>query len=397
MRGEIIWNKGGSAGPSTAWGSWKSATNPTLRDVHEYILVFSKGSFSRKPPEERPNTIGKEQFLEYTKSVWTLQAESARKVGHPAPFPVELPLRLIQLYTFAGEVVLDPFMGSDQNDGITAPVATLQRAYDIGREGKNDVVALIGNGLTTATARLNASFTWAKNAFHMIGLSSASRFSQRSRIAPLTSSTAFTPLITISGSGCMFQNIEFFHGFGTGTTAQICMALSGARNTFINCQISGMGDTTSAASSTSRTMVISADENYFSNCVLGLDTISRGALNATVEFQSGAARTVFEDCLFPALASTAAAALIVLTSSASALDRATYFRRCAMVNASTFSGGSAGTGPIKLAASSGGLIVLQGTEEYGYTDWGYDATSKAQIVVSTAGTTSGSGILIVNT
>jgi modification methylase len=122
MRGEIIWDKGASASASTAWGSWQSAANPTLRDIHEYILVFSKGTFQRGSPEPkakdsngaRKNTITREQFLEYTKSVWDFSAESARKVGHPAPFPLELPYRLIQLYTFEGDVVLDPFMGSGQ-------------------------------------------------------------------------------------------------------------------------------------------------------------------------------------------------------------------------------------------------------------------------------------------
>ena len=114
MRGEIIWNKASSGSPSTAWGSWLSARNPTLRDIHEYILVFSNGIFTREAPKGRESTISRDEFLEYTKSVWTFSAESARKVGHPAPFPVELPYRLIQLYTFEEEVVLDPFMGSGQ-------------------------------------------------------------------------------------------------------------------------------------------------------------------------------------------------------------------------------------------------------------------------------------------
>jgi site-specific DNA-methyltransferase (adenine-specific) len=112
MRGEIIWNKASSASPSTAWGSWLSAANPILRDIHEYILVFSKESFSRRRSPGRRSTISKEEFLELTKSVWTFPAESARKIGHPAPFPVELPHRLIQLYTFKDEIVLDPFVGS---------------------------------------------------------------------------------------------------------------------------------------------------------------------------------------------------------------------------------------------------------------------------------------------
>lgn len=114
MRGEIIWDKGASASPSTAWGSWRSAANPTLRDVHEYILIFSKGSFRRENPLRRPSTITRDEFLQATRGVWSFPAEPARKIGHPAPFPVELPRRLIQLYTFAGEVVLDPFMGSGQ-------------------------------------------------------------------------------------------------------------------------------------------------------------------------------------------------------------------------------------------------------------------------------------------
>ncbi len=130
MRGEIIWNKSASASPSTAWGSWMSAKNPILRDVHEYILVFSKETYKRENPEGRKSTISKEEFLEFTKSVWNFPAVPAKKVGHPAPFPVELPYRCIQLYTFKGEIVLDPFMGSGQ----TAIAAIKTERYYIGYE-----------------------------------------------------------------------------------------------------------------------------------------------------------------------------------------------------------------------------------------------------------------------
>ena len=127
MRGEIIWNKASSASPSTAWGSWQSAANPVLRDIHEYILVFSKESFSRKRGNKK-DTISKEEFLEWTKSVWTFPAVSARSIGHPAPFPEELPHRLIQLYTLKGDVVLDPFCGS----GTACLVALKDGRYYIG-------------------------------------------------------------------------------------------------------------------------------------------------------------------------------------------------------------------------------------------------------------------------
>jgi len=133
MRGEIIWNKGAGAGVSMAWGSWQSASNPVLRDVHEYILIFSKGDYQRKQ-NGKENTITKEQFMEWTKSIWTMNTESAKKVNHPAPFPEELPYRLIQLYTFKDDIILDPFMGS----GTTAVSALkLNRnfiGYDISEE-----------------------------------------------------------------------------------------------------------------------------------------------------------------------------------------------------------------------------------------------------------------------
>tara|TARA_Y100000590_G_scaffold202693_1_gene230112 strand:+ start:969 stop:2093 length:1125 start_codon:yes stop_codon:yes gene_type:complete len=127
MRGEIIWNKSAGAGGSTAWGSWKSASNPTLRDVHEYILIFSKNDYSRKS-NDKENTITRDDFLELTKSIWTFNPESAKRVGHPAPFPIELPRRLIELYSFQGDVILDPFCGV----GTTCVASKLTRRHFVG-------------------------------------------------------------------------------------------------------------------------------------------------------------------------------------------------------------------------------------------------------------------------
>jgi modification methylase len=137
MRGEIIWNKASSASPSTAWGSWLSAANPVLRDIHEYILIFCKDSFTHNR-RGKENTIEKEEFLEWTKSVWTFPAVSAKSIGHPAPFPEELPNRLIKLFSFKDDIVLDPFLGS----GTTSLSALKNGRKYIGYDTKKNYIEL---------------------------------------------------------------------------------------------------------------------------------------------------------------------------------------------------------------------------------------------------------------
>lgn len=145
MRGEIIWNKSAGAGISTAWGSFQSASNPILRDVHEYILIFSKGNYKRERNKEekelRKDNITKEEFIEWTKSVWTMNTESAKRIGHPAPFPEELPNRLIKLFSFTNDIVLDPFMGS----GTTAIAAIKNNRNFVGYEINEKYINLANN------------------------------------------------------------------------------------------------------------------------------------------------------------------------------------------------------------------------------------------------------------
>jgi site-specific DNA-methyltransferase (adenine-specific) len=107
--------------------------------------VFQKPPFGRKPLEGRKATITKDEFLEFTKSVWEFAPQSAKQVGHPAPFPEELPRRAIELYTFSNEIVLDPFMGT----GSTALAAVKNNRHFVGYEVSSDYVEL-------AKERLNA-------------------------------------------------------------------------------------------------------------------------------------------------------------------------------------------------------------------------------------------------
>ena len=134
MRGEIVWDKGPSVGVSTAWGSFARASNPVLRDVHEYILVFCKDSFQLKGGAGQESGIANQDFVDWTRSIWQFPTESARRVGHPAPFPEELPRRLILLYTNEEDLVLDPFVGSGTTALAAKKLGRHYIGYDISKE-----------------------------------------------------------------------------------------------------------------------------------------------------------------------------------------------------------------------------------------------------------------------
>ncbi|HEV7888561.1 MAG TPA: site-specific DNA-methyltransferase [Acidimicrobiales bacterium] len=134
LRGEVVWRKGEGASGNCAWGSFRKAGNPVLRDITERVVIASKGRFDRAVPQATrakaglpsENTVSSDEFMAATLDVWELPTESAKRVGHPAPFPVELPERLIRLYTYKDDLVLDPFLGSG---------STLVAAARTGRRG----------------------------------------------------------------------------------------------------------------------------------------------------------------------------------------------------------------------------------------------------------------------
>jgi site-specific DNA-methyltransferase (adenine-specific) len=153
-RGEIVWVKGAGASGNCAWGSWMSASNPSLRDLTERIVVASKGRFDRavrwKKRQQRglpwESTIAKQDFLDWTLDRWEIRPEQARRLGHPAPFPVELPRRLIELYTYRGDVVLDPFMGA----GSTAVAAVMSGRHYVGFDTEAAYLDLAGRRIEQA-------------------------------------------------------------------------------------------------------------------------------------------------------------------------------------------------------------------------------------------------------
>jgi len=136
LRGEVIWWKARAATGSCAWGTYQRPGNPVLRDLTERVVIASKGRFDRAVSAAARHdrglaseaSIWRDEFLEATTDLWEIAPESARRVNHPAPFPVELPQRLIELYTYRGDLVLDPFMGS----GSTAVAAVRTERHFVG-------------------------------------------------------------------------------------------------------------------------------------------------------------------------------------------------------------------------------------------------------------------------
>jgi site-specific DNA-methyltransferase (adenine-specific) len=139
LRGEVIWQKGKGSTGSCAWGTFRSPANPVLRDLTERVVIASKGRFDRARSREERAAAGlphrvtttSDEFMEATLDVWQIEAESATRVGHPAPFPVELPARLIHLYTYQDDLVLDPFMGSGSTLVAAALAGRRYVGYDL--------------------------------------------------------------------------------------------------------------------------------------------------------------------------------------------------------------------------------------------------------------------------
>lgn len=145
----IIWNEG-NISRRTAWGSWLSASAPYVIAPVELILILYKDQW-KKTNGTRKSDIKKEDFMEWTNGVWTFNGESKKKIGHPAPFPKELPYRAIKLFSFVKDVVFDPFVGS----GTALIVASNSDRIGIGVELDKNYCELAKTRILNETGTLN--------------------------------------------------------------------------------------------------------------------------------------------------------------------------------------------------------------------------------------------------
>lgn len=259
---------------------------------------------------------------------------------------------------------VDPDTGNDGNDGESPDRAkdTLDSAFDRCLDGNNDVVVLMGDGTTAGTARLSATLEWDKDATHLVGVTAPTYVSQRARISNL-SGADFTPMVQVTGDGCMFANVSTFHG-GLAA-AGVCWLDEGERNHYGNIHFGGMGTQAAADDAASRSLVIGAagtgrGEHTFEHCTIGLDTVDRGAANASLELLGQSPRNVFRHCLFPMRSD--AATPFFLEVGALGMDRFAWFQDCFFNNF-----GTTLTEGFNVDPSPGGNILYQRSSMIGAT------------------------------
>ena len=287
---------------------------------------------------------------------------------------------------------VNPKSGLDGNAG-TSPSQALQSLYQAlnkATANNNDVIVLIGDGSTAATARLSkaaaqainpaatvGTLIWNKAATHLLGITAPTQIAQRARLAPPTGTYTQATFgsgnfVTVSAQGCMFANVSLFHGFSTGGTNQICWTDTGGRNAYINMDFGGMGDAASAADTGSRSFKLGGagiGETTFEHCNFGLDTVSRGVANSTFEFTGGTPRNIFKDCSFIMDASAATVTHLLGTGNA-CVDREQWFKECAFLNAIGSTATTINAVGNFTTGAPGGYVLFQRCTSVGATKWG---------------------------
>jgi hypothetical protein len=289
---------------------------------------------------------------------------------------------------------VDPELGVDGNDGSAEnPLQSITAAYALCVSGRGDVVVLKGGptsaGTTGHTARLSSTLTWAKHNTHLIGMAAPTMVGGRSRITGPSSGGTFSPLITVSGSGCRFENLTIFDDY---TVDPVALNVTGDRNYFHNVNVQGMGAATGGDDAAAASVKLDGgDENTFVGCMIGLDTIARSTTNAEVELVGAATRNIFIDCFFSAFADNAGHLFVKIDGSGD-IDRYVWFRNCFFYNA-VESTATTMTQAMDVHNSCGGMVILQDCAGVGFTDWA--AADNGNVFISNAAPTAGTSGLAV--
>jgi len=258
---------------------------------------------------------------------------------------------------------VDPANGSDGNTGLSPEQAldTVGAAYAKCTDKSGDTIYLLNDGNTSGSSReATIPLTWAHDNVHLVGLCAPTGISQRARITPVsTAALTAAPVIDVTGSGNVFANLQIAHfGADTDAIATQGVAVSGSRNYFHNVHIVGIVNDHTGDEATGVDLLIDGgSENLFKHCTIGVDTVVRSQANASLELTTGAARNVFEDCLFPM--TTDAGTPLFVKNASGGIDRFVQFKRCSMINAME-SGATILTSAVSVHNTAGGLLLIDG-------------------------------------
>lgn len=260
-----------------------------------------------------------------------------------------------------------PYSGSDSNDGKTPSSAlkTLSRAHTLATADQNDVIYMFAESNTAAstTDYQSATLTWSKDAVHLIGVNCGPRQSHRSRIAFTSTFDSAAPLVTFTADNCYWANIEIICGVAGTNPLGAFYLNAGTRNHFYNCHIAGIGHANNdIAGAYSLKLNGNASENYFENCVIGLDTVARGTSSNAEIYLVGTgggtkpARNIFKGCYIVGFCESAGNYVWVDSTYS---DRFIIFDNCIFTNpGASVGGGAAMTYGFKSTTDNGKIILF---------------------------------------
>jgi hypothetical protein len=267
-------------------------------------------------------------------------------------------------------IFVKPSSGLDGNDGLTPATAvkTLVKAKELATANKNDVVYFFSesNTASSTTDYQSSALDWSKDGVHLIGCNNGVMIGSRSRIAQTSTVKTIEDLFTVSADNCLIANMEVFQGVASGTaSAPRAVVVSGQRNRFVNCQLSGIGDT-SADVAGARSLVVTGAENQLENCYIGLDTVIRGTALGEMEVTASAGRLVMKNCIVNSYTSLSTFKAILMNTVGSSAHAVTFLVNCMLCAEGNRTDAVAPTGAIIFTYA--GNVFMKGTGVFGYAD-----------------------------
>ena len=286
-------------------------------------------------------------------------------------------------------IYVKPYSGSDNNSGKRPDraVKTLAKALSLATADQNDVVYLFSESNTAAytTDYQSSTLDWNKDGVHLIGVNSGSPFSQRSRVAFISTYTTASNLFTLSADNCLIANVSFFAGVAD-THPTGCVKVTGVRNVFRNCHIAGIGNDSMDIAGAYSLFLDGVEEALFDNCRIGLNTVDAGsAANSEVLIDTATKNVMFNNCVIYRRIEHATNHPLVKLADATAIDEFIVFNDCKFISTST-NYGYVQSGAFKLAADlTQGIIVVTGEGTFLYNGtsagkWDSDDRDKIKIM-----------------